>query len=897
MTVSTKGSLHMMTEKKGIADVSTLCHPKDGGRPAMLLQNTKRSLEFKYILNAVLQEAKNWTGKDLEREEWIELADVVLTRLYDTFQGEGVDFTDPDGRDGSICPDEESIRRVVRDVLQEKLEGSAESPGRLEEVLTTGLPLSDNAIKVLKKRYLKRLPDGEQLERPEDMFRRVAVDIAEAERLYGADDERVARVAEEFYGVMTRLEFLPNSPTLRGAGRVLQQLSACFVVPVGDCLEEIFDALKYSALIHKTGGGVGFSFSRLRPRGDEVTSTGNVAGGPVSFMKVFNSAAQEITQGGVRMGANIGLLSVDHPDIVEFITCKKEDNTMTNFNISVTVTDRFMEAVKNNQYYELINPRTGSIVKSVSANKIFNLMAAMAWQTGDPGIVFLDAVNRANPTPHIGRIESTNPCGEQPLLPFESCNLGSINLAAMVSNGDVDWEKLRRTVRIAVQFLDNVIERNKYVLDTFQEMTLSNRKIGLGVMGFADMLIRLRISYDSQEGLQMAEKIMSFVSREADQRSMELATERAPFPNFPGSIYDVPGGKPIRNATRTTIAPTGTIGVIAGCSSGIEPIFALVHTRETLYNKDGSTETLRVVNPYLEKELKEQGLYTPELMENISRTGSLRGLEGIPEEMKQIYVTAHDISPEAHVKMQAAFQRFTDNAVSKTVNLPHEAKVEDVKRIFMLAYDLGCKGITIFRDGCRNDQVLKVAQRHSTKGRKGKYSRDIKPRPRSARTFGTTDMYPTGCGKLYVTVNYDDVGLCEVFTSTGRSGGCPSQSEAVGRLVSLALRSGVAEEEIINQLKGIRCMSTMRLRKNGAENTKALSCPSAIGQAIEHSLDDLRFKQSYESETSALKAHPESDAHTETEHHIQGTCPDCGASMETEGGCEICRECGYSHCG
>ncbi len=896
MKASTKNSRNMMTEKKGLIDISTFFDPTDGGHITNLLEKMRKALEFKTILDTVLQEAGDWAEKDLEREQWIELADAVLTRLYAKIQGEGVDFICHDDRDGARSLNEEAIRQLVREVIQEKLEKPPDSPGRQEETMTTGLPLSENAIKVLKKRYLKRGPDGEPSETPEDMFRRVAADIAETERLYGADDERVALVAEEFYGVMTRLEFLPNSPTLRGAGRVLQQLSACFVLPVGDCLEEIFDALKYSALIHKTGGGVGFSFSRLRPRGDEVTSTGNVAGGPVSFMKVFNSAAQEITQGGVRMGANIGLLSVDHPDIIEFITCKKEDNTMTNFNISVAVTDLFMEAVKNNQNYELINPRTGRIVKSVNANKIFNLMAAMAWQTGDPGIVFLDAVNRSNPTPNIGRIESTNPCGEQPLLPYESCNLGSINLAQMVFNGEVDWEKLRRTVRIAVQFLDNVIDRNKYVLDKFREMTLSNRKIGLGVMGFADMLIKLRIPYDSQEGLQMAEKIMSFISNEADQFSMEMALERGPFPNFPGSIYDVPEGKPIRNATRTTIAPTGTIGVIACCSSGVEPVFALVHTRETLYNKDGSTEKLLVVNPYLEKELKERGLYTPEVMESIALSGSLQGLEGIPADMKQIYVTAHDISPEAHVKMQAAFQRFIDNAVSKTVNLPHDAGVEDVRRIFMLAHDLGCKGITIFRDGCRCDQVLKVAQ-HPVIEQKEEYSRNLKPRPRPQRTVGTSEMYATGCGKLYITVNYDEVGLCEVFTSTGRSGGCPSQSEAVGRLVSLALRSGVAEEEIINQLKGIRCMSTMRLRKNGSENANALSCPSAIGKAIEHSLNDPRFKQIAESETSTQKANPKSETNPETELSFQNTCPDCGASIELEGGCVICRECGYSHCG
>lgn len=896
MRASTKDFIHMMTKRKGLQGISRPAEPPEEARPNILREKKRRSLQFKSLLNAVLQETKGVTEKDMDREQWIELTDEVLMRLYNMIWGEETGFSAPDDGDSRGYPDEEAIRRIIREVIQEKLKKPADLAAPKGESMTTSLPLTDNAIKVLKKRYLKKGPGGEPSERPEEMFRRVAADVAEAERLYGADDEKVARVAEEFYRAMARLEFLPNSPTLRGAGRVLQQLSACFVVPVGDCLEEIFDALKYSALIHKTGGGVGFSFSRLRPRGDEVASTGNVAGGPVSFMKVFNSAAQEITQGGVRMGANIGILSVDHPDIIEFITCKKNGHALTNFNISAAATDRFMEGVKNDQHYDLINPRTGQVVKSISARKIFKLMSTMAWRIGDPGIIFIDTVNRSNPTPHIGRIESTNPCGEQPLLPYESCNLGSINLSLMVSNGAVDWERLRGTVRIAVQFLDNVIDRNKYVMDNFKEMTLGNRKIGLGVMGFADMLIQLKTPYDSQEGLQMAEEVMSFISREADQRSMELARERGPFLNYPGSIYDRADGKPMRNATRTTIAPTGTIGVVAGCSSGIEPVFALVHTRETLFNKDGSTESLLVVNPYLEKELKERGIYTPQLMESIAQSGSLQGLEGVPEDMKRIYVTAHDIAPEAHVRMQAAFQRFTDNAVSKTVNLPHTAKVEDTERVFMLAYELGCKGITVFRDGSRTDQVLKVAQ-HAKKRLEEKYPRNLKPRPRPARTIGTTEMYPTGCGKLYVSVNYDNVGLCEVFTSTGRSGGCPSQSEAVGRLVSLALRSGVSEEEIINQLKGIRCMSTMRLRKNGAVDTKALSCPSAIGQAIENSLKDRHLIKNAQSEASSMNPGPKAEASAEMDQALPGVCPDCGGAIEPDSGCVICRACGFSHCG
>lgn len=565
--------------------------------------------------------------------------------------------------------------------------------------------LSENAIKILERRYLKKDENDKPVESPEQMFWRVAKDIAEADALYGASESDIDRAAEGFYEIMARLEFLPNSPTLRAAGRELRQLSACFVLPIEDRLEDIFDALKYAALIHKTGGGVGFSFSKLRPHGDRVSSTGNIAGGPVSFMKVFNAAAEEITQGGVRMGANIGILSIDHPDIIEFVTCKKDGRSMSSFNISVAVTDSFMEKVKKDEPYNLINPRTGKAVKKLKARKVFDLMASMAWQNGDPGILFIDRINEDNPTPALGRIESTNPCGEQPLLPYESCNLGSINLLKMLKNGEIDREHLRDIVHIAVHFLDNVIDRNEYVIKKIEELTKGNRKIGLGVMGFADVLLKLGIPYDSEEALKFARRLMKFISDEARRASADLARKRGPFPNLKFSIY-ADSADPPRNATRTTIAPTGTISIIAGCSSGIEPVFAFAHKRKTLYDRQGATETLEFFHPILREELEKVGLLKDEIVEQITLEGSLQGVKEIPAEMKRVFVTALDISPQYHIKMQSAFQEFTDNAVSKTVNMPNSATVEEVRDIFMMAYKLRCKGITIYRDGSREEQVL-----------------------------------------------------------------------------------------------------------------------------------------------------------------------------------------------
>jgi len=561
------------------------------------------------------------------------------------------------------------------------------------------LKLSLNATQVLEKRYLLKDDHGNVVETPSQMFHRVARTIASADRLYDKDAD-IEKTEAVFYEVMSHLEFLPNSPTLMNAGTDIGQLSACFVLPVGDSIEEIFDALKFMALIHKSGGGTGFSFSRLRPKGDFVRSTKGVASGPVSFMRIFDTATDIIKQGGRRRGANMGILRVDHPDILEFISAKEKEGSLTNFNLSVGVTDAFMEAVEKGGDYELINPRTGKPEKKLKAATVFNLIVASAWKTGDPGMVFLDEINRHNPTPTIGQIESTNPCGEVPLLPYESCNLGSINLSRMVKNSDVDWDKLRRVVRVAVHFLDNVIDANRYPLPQIEKITKENRKIGLGVMGFAELLIQLNIPYDSNEAIGVAEKVMSFISEEARKKSEELALERGSFPNFDVSVWKEKGYKAMRNATLTTIAPTGSISIIAGTSSGIEPLFAISFVRNVI-----GTQLLEV-NHLFEKVAKERGFYSLELMTEIAKKGSIRDMGNIPEDVRRVFVTALDIDPEWHVRMQAAFQKHVDNAVSKTVNLPQEATIEDVSKIFWLAYKLKCKGITVFRYGSKTEQVL-----------------------------------------------------------------------------------------------------------------------------------------------------------------------------------------------
>jgi len=576
------------------------------------------------------------------------------------------------------------------------------------------LKVSINSLIVLAARYLIRDETGKIIESPKQLFIRVARYIASAERKFGRSEEEAAAVEQEFYELMSTNRFMPNSPTLMNAGTRDAQLSACFVLPVGDSIPEIYDAIKYQALIHKTGGGTGFSFSRLRPSNDFVGSTHGVASGPISFMKIFDASTEEIKQGGKRRGANMGILRIDHPNILDFIMLKENEGVLRNFNISVAVTDAFMKAVKDNKDYMVINPHTKLAVGKLNSRAIWNLIVTMAWKTGDPGLVFIDRINAsyANPVPSYGPVESTNPCGEQPLYPYDSCNLGSINLAKFVkgtnSHSEVDWEELRKVTRTAIRFLDNVVEVNNYPLPEIDRVSRAIRRVGLGVMGWSDMLIKLGIRYDSNQALVLAENVMSFITQNARQMSEELAVERGPFPEFQNSIWSRLGSKPLRNSTVTTIAPTGTISIIAGgTSQGIEPIFSVVYLRNV---SDSIGSNLIEVNNEFELFAMEMGFYSEELMQKLANTTSIQAIEEIPEQVRKLFVTAHDISPEWHVKMQAAFQKYTDNGVSKTINFPHWATPQDIDKAYDLAWNLGCKGITVYRDASKSVQVLQTVK-------------------------------------------------------------------------------------------------------------------------------------------------------------------------------------------
>jgi ribonucleoside-diphosphate reductase alpha chain len=730
--------------------------------------------------------------------------------------------------------------------------------------------LSKNAVTVLEKRYLKRDKEGKVLESPVDMFRRVAEAIAAANARFDKKAD-VAALADKFFQIMTSFEFLPNSPTLMNAGRELGQLSACFVLPVGDSMEEIFDSVKYTALIHKSGGGTGFSFSRLRPANDMVMSTTGISSGPLSFMRVFDVATETIKQGGTRRGANMGILRVDHPDIMDFIMCKADQRQLNNFNISVGLTEAFMKAVDADREYNLINPRSGEIAGSLNARKVFNRIVKQAWENGEPGIIFIDRLNKDNPTPHIGQIESTNPCGEQPLLPYESCNLGSINLGKMVENGEINWQRLKEVVQLAVNFLDNVIEVNNYPLEQIDAMTRANRKIGLGVMGWADMLLLLGIPYNSKEAIELGEKVMKFINDEGHAASIQLAKVRGPFPNFKGSIYDKPGSEPIRNATVTTIAPTGTISIIANASSGVEPLFAVSFVRQVM-----DKNILIEVNPIFEELAKKEGFYSEELMQKIAEHGTVHDIAEVPEKVRNVFVTAHDITPEIHITMQASFQKHTDNAVSKTVNFPNTATIEDVEKVYRLAYETNCKGVTIYRDGSRDEQVLSTGKKEETpKILPGSEEKRSRKRERPKALKGWTYQMQTGCGPLYVTVNEDKSGLFELFTTMGKAGGCAaSQSEAIGRMVSLAWRSGIQARQVIKQLLGISCHCPA-----GFGDNKVLSCADAVAKAIQAHMQESGI-----------------DMGIEQAAFDRGACPECGGIVEHEGGCAVCRVCGYSEC-
>jgi len=730
------------------------------------------------------------------------------------------------------------------------------------------LPLSDNARTVLEKRYLRKNEDGKVIETPEELFRRVAENIAQADKIYNPNKD-IAPTIDQFYSIMTKMDFIPNSPTLMNAGRKLQQLSACFVLPVEDSMESIFEAVKDTAIVHKSGGGTGFDFSKLRPKNDYVSSTYGLSSGPVSFMKAFDAATEAVNQGGFRRGANMGIMRVDHPDVLDFIDCKKNEKSLNNFNISVAVTDKFMQAVENGGDYEMTNPRNNKCSQRMNARDVFKKVVSNAWENGEPGIVFIDEINRHNPTPHIGRIDSTNPCGEQPLLPYEACNLGSINLANMVTDGVVDFEKLQETVWTAVHFLDNVIDMSKFPLEKISKMVHANRKIGLGVMGFADMLIQMGIPYNSDDALKTAEEVMGFIQRESKKASVELAKARGVFPNFKGSIYDRSNGMSVRNATTTTIAPTGSISIIANCSGGIEPLFALCYWRNVL---DG--EKLVEVNPYFKKIAQEEGFYSEELIKKMTEHNSIQDMEEIPAHVKKVFVTAHDITPECHIRMQGIFQKYTDNAVSKTVNFPQHATKEDVEKVYVLAYELGCKGVTVYRDKSRSEQVLNTGSMTSAenKGVEAVPFKQKKDRPRVLA--GKTIQMKTGCGLLYVTINKDDEGVFELFNTMGKAGGCAaSQCEAIGRLASLAWRSGVGYDDVVRQLVGISCHKQIGLGKD-----KILSCADAIAKAIQLCMAPDKIE--------AIK-----------ETKQCGACPECGSSLEFEEGCVKCKACGYSECG
>jgi len=745
---------------------------------------------------------------------------------------------------------------------------------------------TEQALRVLRERYLNREGDAVR-ETPEEMCWRVAEAIAHGEGRWGKGPAVVHEIANAFYDLMVEGKFLPNSPTLMNAGRGNQlQYSACYVLPVGDSMEEIFDAVKAAAIIHKSGGGTGFAFSRLRQKDAVVSSTGGKASGPVSFLRVFNGATEAVKQGGTRRGANMGILRVDHPDILEFIECKL-DGGITNFNISVAATDRFMDALDKGGEYELVAPHSGEVVGRLQAKEVFDRIVRAAWRTGDPGMVFIDRINAspANPTPDVGAVEATNPCGEQPLLPNEACNLGSINVSKFArrqTNGEwaVDWPELERVVRLSVRFLDDVIEVNPYPLPEIDATVKANRRIGLGVMGWADLLFRMAIPYDSQAALDLAERLMAFIQEKAHDQSAKLAEERGPFPNWSRSIYQ--HGRPLRNSTVTTIAPTGTISMIAGASSGVEPAFAIAFTHKV------GDRVLPFTNHVFAEAARERGFHSEALMEEVARRGVVHGLAGVPEDVQRVFVTAHEVPFEWHVRHQGAFQKFTDNGVSKTINLPNTASVVDVGRAYLLAWELGCLGITVFRDGCK-EGVLHLGTRTAEKSEPAAAGPApvsvVKPRPRSL--VGRTYRVETPLGTAYVVVNENGDGgePFEVFVSVGKAGSdTMAVAEAIGRLVSLTLRmpSPLSPkrrlEEIIAQLSGIGGG-----RPLGFGPQRVLSLPDGIARVLAEHLGQVK-----------PEAEPASAAAKLTAGDI---CPECGqATFVYEEGCKKCYGCGFNEC-
>lgn len=787
-----------------------------------------------------------------------------------------------------------------------------DDPKKVDQKLEpeASLELSENALKVIEKRYLVKDGNRKPLETPKGMFQRVAKHIAKADELYGATKEEIAKTERIFYNMMARLEFLPNSPTFTGAGTKLGQLAACFVLPIEDDMTQILKTQMDMGLIHKSGGGTGFSFSRLRPKNDVVGSTGGISCGPIGFLQMYNDTTEQIKQGGTRRGANMGILRVDHPDILEFIDYKEKDGTLSNFNISVALTKEFMTALEKDDEYDLVNPRNKEVAGQLKAKDVFDKIVAGAWRNGEPGIIFLDKINEKNPTPQIGEIEATNPCGEQPLLAYESCNLGAINLKKFVKfnrdgKAEVDWEKLDFAMPHVVHFLDNVIDVNKYPIPEIEALTKKNRKFGITVMGFADMLYDLGVGYDSEEGLEMAEKIMGFVEKRSHEESAKLAKTRGEFLNFKGSVWDKPGAPKMHNAATTSCNPTGTLSILGTCSSGIEPFFALAYTKTVMDN-----DALPEINEHFLRIAKERGFYSDDLMKKILEKGSIEEIVSIPEDIRKAFKVASDIEPRWHVRMQAAFQKHTDGAISKTINFPNSATVEQVRDAYLLAYELGCKGITVYRDGSRAYQVL-------TKGKGEKkdetsqaiVSDNVKliPRDRPNIMNGLTYKVKTGYGNLYITINDDEKGdPFEVFSHLGKTGGFfAAKAEAICRLISLALRSGVDVHNVIEQIKGIRGPTPTW----GEDGKMVLSMPDAIAQILEKHISrdqqklDLDFKNgSPSSDTSG--SNPEEAAQKEigipqkslADSGEAPACPECGAMLELGEGCMKCNSCGYSKC-
>jgi ribonucleoside-diphosphate reductase alpha chain len=785
---------------------------------------------------------------------------------------------------------------------------------------------------VLEKRYLRLKEDGTR-EMPEEMLQRVSRVIAEVDGQYGAGPDEVRATQSAFYSLMDRQDFMPNSPTFTGAGTSLGQLSACFVLPVGDSLGDIYETMKQAALIHQTVGGTGFAFSRLRPAGDKVRSSQGVASGPVSFLRVYNASTEAIKQGGTRRGANMGILRVDHPDILEFIASKSDTTQITNFNISVGITDKFMAALAVDGDYDLVNPRNGEAEKQLRAREVWDKLVDCAWSTGEPGVVFIDRMNRRNPNNHAEVIEATNPCGEQPLPPYGSCNLGSINLAnfvldAYTENARVDWDRLGEVARTATHFLDNVIDANKYPLPQIAEKARRDRRIGLGVMGWAEMLVQMGYAYDSEEAVQLAAQAMTFIKQKATEQSAELAEARGAYPEWEGSQWQKAGIK-VRNATMTTVAPTGTISLFAAqpempCSGGIEPKFALVFTR----NQAGAI--MLDVDGQFEAVARAEGWYSEELMKQVAEHGTVRGVEGVPERWQQAFATSHDINPEWHVRMQAAFQGLdelpvdlqpVDAAVSKTINFPHEATREDVERSYAMAWELGLKGITVYRDGSRAFQVL-------TTGNKTEEKKDApveavaaaaapaKPQgpalaPRPTEAIGKMFVIPTHFGKMTMDVHMDDNGEpFEVIVNVGAAGSdLMADAVGMGMLVSkmLRLRSDVPVRErieiIVDTLKNIGGSGSYGFGPN-----RVTSLASAISKGLQRFLawkDSLASGGNENVVAMVAHAHTPADsghaapsvmAGAEVDRHVD-PCPECGSHALAVGeGCATCHNCGYSKC-